>query len=514
MDNKDRVQRLRNTLGLTQRQCAEEFKVTHGAIALWESGERLVPGPVLRLLEIYEEELGLIEPQAPTPIEFDALLTSRLRRGLAVSKLSVSVANAALIAAVRSLFLGQPGSNSLKKSVYLNIAAKLSKEMGEMKGLPMKLGQALGYVNFAMPEDVRRLFSELHTTSPSLPAKKVADIITSELGAPPREVFAKWTDKRLAAASIGQVHLAKLKSGERAAVKIQYPGIKEAIESDLDNFNTLNFVARYLFKEQNPGDLKRELRERFLEECDFEKEAEAQEFFRKIHAQNPQVVVPRVFKTYCTSRVLAMEYVPALSFTEFITKASNEEKRLAGEIIWQFTFESILSHGVFNADPHPGNYLFEDNRVVFLDFGCVRHFSPGFICIWKDIIRGVLERDSAKIFSGLVASGMLKSVAPIDKDHMLRLIYSVYQPILSDEPFTFTDEYLNQTFTYWFVKNPNAAEMYMAREWIFLTRAIWGTAAILRSLGAAANWRRKMIPLVYDTTTPEPLLPVSGRARP
>ena len=508
MDGPGRLKRLRELLKLTQRELAKEMKVTHGAIALWERGERPIAGPVLRLIQFYEEEIGLLSYDERISDEFDHILSSQIQRQAKIGKLMTNAFWDWIGLTLRSIFRSRKNKTIVYQKVFLSMANAIVKELGQMKGLPMKLGQIFSFLDFAMPEEARAAFEKLQTSSSPLSYSKLVQILKEDLKIDPKDIFAQLSRRPIASASIGQVHLAKLKNREIVAVKVQYPEIAEAIRADLKNLSCMNPFIKYLFLEKEKGALITELSDRFLEECDYQKEIQNQEHFRTLFENHPQIVIPRVLKDLSGRRVICSEYWAGQSFQEFSKNASQEEKNRAGEVIWQFAFESIFRHGIFNADPHPGNYLFEGGKIIFLDFGCVRKFSLKFISGWKSIIRSVLESNDEKVIDGLFDVGMIKTLTGLDRAHMMRLIRSVYEPCLVDSQYSFAKDYSQKTFHLWFRDNPNREKMFLAQEWIFLMRLTWGVGSILSKLEARSNWRQKLIPLVYDegsSSVPEPI---------
>jgi len=228
----------------------------------------------------------------------------------------------------------------------------------------MKIGQSASYLDFAIPEEARAALASLCTRSRPMAPSVVAEIFIRELGASPRRLFAEWSPEPFAAASIGQVHRARLKSGELVAVKVQYPRIVEAIDADLKNSLLAERAIALIFRGGEPGVFSGELRERFLEECDYRHEAANQQELRRLWAGRDEVLIPRVFEELTTTRILVTELASGDDFETFAGRASQAEKDRAGDIMYRFAYESIFRHGLFNADPNPGNYLFHERGVT------------------------------------------------------------------------------------------------------------------------------------------------------
>jgi len=210
-----RLRRVRDRLGLSQREMAAELDVTHGAVGLWESRARPVPGPVLRLLSLYEQDLGLASGDAEP---LDALPVSRLSRNAKLARTAAGVAARATVLAFGRMFVDRERARVLSDGARAGIAARMAEALGEMKGLAMKIGRSASYLDFALPEEARAALLSLCARSRPMAPSVVADIFMQELGASPRRLFAEWSPQPFAAASIGQVHRARLTSGELAGL--------------------------------------------------------------------------------------------------------------------------------------------------------------------------------------------------------------------------------------------------------------------------------------------------------
>jgi predicted unusual protein kinase regulating ubiquinone biosynthesis (AarF/ABC1/UbiB family) len=201
------------------------------------------------------------------------------------------------------------------------------------------------------------------------------ELLQSELGADPEELFESFETKAFAAASLGQVHLARLKSGETVAVKIQYPGIARTIDADVRNLRTLLFPVR-LGKDWESVRLQVEEVHRMLQlEIDYEHEAESLRRARKLFNSGEGIVVPEVYEKYSTKRVLTMEYIPGVLLNDFLaTNPSQELRNQFGAKMYLASLRTYYAEMNY-ADPHSGNYLFMgDDRLGLIDFGCVQRY--------------------------------------------------------------------------------------------------------------------------------------------
>jgi predicted unusual protein kinase regulating ubiquinone biosynthesis (AarF/ABC1/UbiB family) len=252
--------------------------------------------------------------------------------------------------------------------------------LGNLRGLAAKIGQMGSYVDGLIPEGQAPAYeaalAKLRSSAKTSSFVDVTQVIESELHAPMDTLFASMDPEPVASASIGQVHRAVLPDGTVVAVKVQHTHIRKAIEADLSNAGILQTLAGLSLGSRYETDKVLELiRTRFREELDYALEAERQEAFFQLHAGDATVRIPKVYLNHSSASVLTTEFVTGLGFDE-ATQASEAQRRAWAETLWRFVFKGILLGKMFNADPHPGNYIFgPDGVVTFLDFGCVQTVS-------------------------------------------------------------------------------------------------------------------------------------------
>ncbi|MEK6963748.1 MAG: AarF/ABC1/UbiB kinase family protein [Nanoarchaeota archaeon] len=252
---------------------------------------------------------------------------------------------------------------------------KLFEELG---GAFLKIGQLLSLRADLIPQEYCDEFAKLQDAVPPFSYEQVKKAIEQELKKPLAKTFSSFETKPLAAASIGQVHVAKLKNGRKVAVKIQRPGIQEVIEADLD---ILEYLAKTIQK-HHPQDIVdlpeivQEFRHYTENELDYEKEAKNIEAIRNNQLADKKTVIPCVYWEYTTSRILVMEYIEGKPLTQLLIHRAVFPRKKTASLITQAVFSQIFEHGLFHADPHPGNlFLLKGNRIAFLDFGIVGHLT-------------------------------------------------------------------------------------------------------------------------------------------
>ena len=368
-------------------------------------------------------------------------------------------------------------------------ATQLLGEMNELKGLVMKFGQMASYLEGSLPPAAQRVLSQLQHASTPMEPQLIWEVVERELGAAPDEVFVAFEREPFAAASIGQVHRASGRDGRQLAVKVQYPGIEGALQSDLRTFAVIGRMATALM----PGSgraLIDELRDRMLEECDYQTEARNQQVFAGLLEEIPGASVPAVVPEFCSQRVLTTELVAEhRSFYPFCAEAPQEAKDRAAALIFEVCFQNLFSKCVFNADPHPGNYLFaDDGSVAFLDYGCVKRFDAGFIDRWKRYALTIVNGDKEGAKAAFEGTGLLGRKRGFDWDYQWEIMRYLYRPFLQEEPFTYNDEYVRESYNLMMWKNPNKMKLGMPPEWLFLNRLQWGLNSVLARMHASGPW--------------------------
>ena len=300
-------------------------------------------------------------------------------------------------------------------------------QLAVMRGAAMKAGQVLSTVEFpGLDEDQSEyLQSRLASLRDSVPAvswKDMRKVLASDWGEQPEKVLAHIDSEPAAAASIGQVYRGRTEEGREVAIKVQYPGIAESVEADMRNLLLLSPLLRQLVPGLEVKDLLAELRERIVEECDYELEAGNHRRVARFWRGHPFVLVPAVDTELSTRRVLVTDWVDGIGFDE-VTKQPDEVRDRYAQIVYRFFYGTALDLGVALGDPHPGNYLLcPDGRVAFLDFGMMRRLPPGYLEREAIIARGVREADEETVVEGMRELGYLPG-EPSEWDGELLLDY-------------------------------------------------------------------------------------------
>jgi predicted unusual protein kinase regulating ubiquinone biosynthesis (AarF/ABC1/UbiB family) len=432
----------------------------------------------------------------------DGIRRGRLARGLPLARLAVRQGIGRVAGKLSR-------DEQRKVDRFTREAERYVAVLGDMKGVAMKVGQLLSFLDAgAIPEQHRAAYQQiigaLQADAPPMPFDTVRLVIERELKRPVEEVFA-WIDERpMAAASIGQVHAAHLPDGRKVVVKVQYPGVGDAIRADLQNTELLASFASMGAKlspirvTADPTAIVEEVTERITEELDYRIEAANQTAFRSHYDGHPFIRIPEVVSELSAERVLVMDHHDGLRWTAALDQPQ-ELKNSWGEAIHRFVFGSLYDFGEFNADPHPGNYLFhDDGGVTFLDFGCVKQFSPHQVAAMRRVSAAVFEDDDADaLFESFVDLGCIPRKTKLQPQRVFEWWAPIWDPGRGQSPpFTFTSEFaawvMERNFDAFGEWRDIARGMGIGREskdWTFLTRIQLGLYSVLGALRAGRDWR-------------------------
>jgi predicted unusual protein kinase regulating ubiquinone biosynthesis (AarF/ABC1/UbiB family) len=274
-----------------------------------------------------------------------------------------------------------------------------------------------------VPEGEREAFKErlasLRDQAPHVPFSQMERLLTRELGDPVAQVFAEFDPEPIAAASIGQVYRARTREGQDVAVKAQYPGVAEAVDTDLRNMNLLFPLVRRLAPGLDVKALGGELRERIAEELDYEIEAQNQRRVARVYRGHPQVKVPEVLTALSSRKVLVTEFVEGEDFTKVKARPEAERDRFA-ELLFRFFYGLVTHESLAMGDPHPGNQLLmPDGRVCFLDFGLMRQIDAAYLESERTLARAVIAGDAPQAHRVMAELGYLPDPGSFDPERVL-----------------------------------------------------------------------------------------------
>jgi len=378
--------------------------------------------------------------------------TGRLARLWAMGSLEARLAITYLLGWLQERFATEEERASLRDRTHLRAAARLFSGMGYLRGAALKIGQTIAQFPTVLPRQYIDLLSSLHAEVPPMHFSLLREQVRSELGREPEEIFAEFETEAFAAASLGQVHGARLASGERVVVKIQYPNIARTIDEDVANARTLLHGMPFLHEWRNTLDVVEEIGGTLRRECDYRRELENAERARRALAGLDEIVVPRTYPELSTGKILVLERLGGEHPAPFVARApSQEERDRFGTAILRANFRLWCSERMIHADPNPANYLrLPDGRVGLLDFGCVRDFDEGEWEIMRTSTAAIRTGDEGDLRAAVRAMADLQE-SELDDPERWRVTREfcdwMWEPLRVEGDFDFTDgEHLRRGF--------------------------------------------------------------------
>ncbi|MFM7501322.1 MAG: ABC1 kinase family protein [Actinomycetota bacterium] len=374
-------------------------------------------------------------------------------------------------------------------------AEQIFKVLGELKGGAMKFGQALSVFEAALPEEIAKPYREtlvkLQEAAPPLPARVVHKVLAKELGEHWRDNFAEFNDTPAASASIGQVHKGIWKDGRAVAVKIQYPGAKEALISDLNQIQRFAKIFQLLLPGVEMKPLLEELKARIIEEVDYRYEASAQRACFEAYKEDSDIAIPEVIMA--TDRVLVSQWLEGTPLAKVIAAGTQEERNNAGIRLARFHFTAPMRAGLLHADPHPGNFrVLKDGRLGVLDFGACNRLPNGFPEPFKRLLRNALEGDAIALYNGFKEDGFILADVEVSPELVLDYLLPLVEPLRTDY-FAYSRDWLRtQSVRVGDPRNPTAKigfQLNLPPEYVLIHRVTLGTTGIFCQLRAEGNFR-------------------------
>src|SRR4051794_6842510 len=422
----------------------------------------------------------------------------RLQRTAPLAAVSARAAGGGLVDVLRRRLKGERGASV---EFHVRNAERYADVLSRSKGVLMKVGQILSFVDTSAVLEgpygdvYRTALSSLQADAEPMEPVLVAAVVESELGRPPEALFAEFSPEPIAAASIGQVHAARLPDGTEVAVKVQYPGVADAIHDDLANTELLfTFVkiAKGVVPQYRNFDVRAvadEIAERMGEEIDYRTELANQAEFAEHYRGHPFIRVPEVFPELSSDRVLTMELVHGRRWSA-TGDADQALRDRWGETIHRFFFGSIARFGMFNADPHPGNYLFhDDGTVTFLDFGCVKRMTPSVQRGFFDFHAAAMDNDAERLLQVWIDHGFPRAESPPPADKVLAWCRQNFAAFHQPQPFTFTPEFVSELLGHMASMDKDVMRhATVPKDFVFTNRIFFGLYSILGALRATADW--------------------------
>lgn len=400
--------------------------------------------------------------------------------GLAVAKVGVRT----LQHKVKRPFLSAQAKQESQQSVDDKNAEILFKALVQLRGTALKVAQMVGMEQGWLPEAYRKELGKSFHQVPPLNRVLVRKAVTEALGQPPEKLFSHFEAQAFAAASLGQVHKARV-GEQNVAVKVQYPSIHVAIKNDL---RLMRGIARGMSNTHLILQSLDEIEARLLEEVNYLNEAKNTRWFRE-KVQFEGVYIPAVYDDFTSERVLTTEYIEGgLHLDAWL--ATNPSKTMRNQVAQRlFDFFGYTIHELqcLHADPNPGNYLFhEDGSITVIDFGCVRHLSDEFVTAYPRLVRAYMQDDPASLFPAYEAIGMLYDEQEDLYENVLRDFGQWVSLPLRTDSFDFTKHvnYTSRGKTIMKSMHSKVRVDRIADEFIFYNRTYYGLLQIFEKMGA------------------------------
>jgi predicted unusual protein kinase regulating ubiquinone biosynthesis (AarF/ABC1/UbiB family) len=346
---------------------------------------------LIRALPEPADDPAAAEIDIPAAYSLRPIPVGWFRRLRVLGTLQAKIGAAYLFHWLRGWFKSADENKRLLAETHWRTAVRVLDSMSYLRGAVMKVGQTLANFPDIVPQQFVETLEQLHFDAPPMHWSLIEELVNRELGDDPDKVFASFEKKAFAAASLGQVHRARLQSGQEVVVKIQYPGIARTIREDIRNLLLFMTPARLSRDWDNTKDQLDDLRVRLERETDYTQEAAMQEKMRALFREDDGIVVPRVIPELSTSRVLTMEYVPGVHLQPFLANHPSPELRnaFAGRILVAW-YRMMYSGRVIYGDMHPGNFRFlDDGRLGVIDFGFMIELDDTLWALMEKIDRAI-----------------------------------------------------------------------------------------------------------------------------
>jgi predicted unusual protein kinase regulating ubiquinone biosynthesis (AarF/ABC1/UbiB family) len=442
--------------------------------------------------------------------------TGRIRRTAKVGGLiGGQAARAAVTRAANIARSDEKRADALDRR-YLAAAQQMVEVLGSMRGAAMKVGQVISFLDIsAVPPEYRDVIqdalAQLRNSAPQVPFADMRKVLEDDLEGPIDEHFAEFEEDAVAAASIGQVYRARLHDGRAVAVKVQYPGADQAVRADMQNLGLLLRAAKSIAPGLDGKAVAGEIRERILDETDYEAEALAHRAFAREWRGHPFIHVPDVVTSLSRQRVIVTDWVEGRSFDEVKSLPAAERDRFA-ETIYRFFIGSLYRHGHFSADPHPGNYLLmDDGRVAFIDFGMNKKISRELVEKERRWVRAVIERDPDRLRELLSELGYFDAGnEKVTGEWLLEHAWALGGWWLEDRgEYTVSRQLVTEVMAN--AADPRSEYWELMREetippdFIMAQRMVGLVFAVCAQLEATANWHRIAREFIYGDPPATPL---------
>ena len=423
----------------------------------------------------------------------DDFPSSKLERGKIFAKTGLKVGtNYAKRYLKKSV--GKKESEEEGRKFHSDNAREVFNEFTKLRGTALKIAQSLSMDEGMLPEEFAEVMSEAQYSVPPINKALARSIIKKELGEYPEKLFAEFESEALAAASIGQVHQARLGDGRKVAIKIQYPNVRNTIHSDMAMAKTL--IKRIVKRGASIEEYFDEVEETLMEETDYIQEGQYIDYFHD-RFTDTNIVTPQWIEELSTQKVLTMTFVEGQHLKEFLaTNPSQDERNHFGQLLWDFFHDQVEQRDFIHADTHPGNFFFrDDGKLGVIDFGCVKKFEEEFTRNYMQLLPTHLKQDEQEIRDLYIRLGIIKKNPdnPKKEEEFFRFCKNYgntfAQPYMGNE-FDFGDPSFKQKINSYAQEPPIMNEPRGDKNFIYSTKVHLGLYSILMKLKAQVDTTR------------------------
>ncbi|WP_050909369.1 ABC1 kinase family protein [Vibrio campbellii] len=427
-----------------------------------------------------------------------SLPTHRISRFSKFASLATRVAGNVIAEGTKQIAKGnKPKAKDLLLTPQ-NIA-RLTDQLAHLRGAAMKLGQMLSMdAGDVLEPDLADILSRLRSNADPMPAKQLNGVMENALGTNWKTEFLSFNFKPIASASIGQVHQAYSDAGDNLAVKVQYPGVRKSIDSDVDNVGTLLKVVGLIPESVDYKGLLEEAKKQLHDEADYAREAHFAIRYHDALKEHPHFVVPKIHTESSSDSVLTMEFIEG-SPIEQIEHYDQSTRDFVMHSLLELLFRELFEFRMVQTDPNFANYLYIENtrQIGLLDFGATREYSEQFSTGYRQAFASVVNDDEQGLNNALEQIGFFsKTIMPVQRQAILDLVKMACEPMLVDEPYDFKASGLAQKLReagtilsmeqdYWHTPPADA---------LFLHRKIGGMYLLAARIGAKVNIRQLVSP--------------------
>jgi len=437
---------------------------------------------------------------------------ARSSRLLTAYFVTAQVAMSYLALAVSKRFRSAEAIQRITREKHQRNARRIEAAIIRLRGLFIKVGQLISIMANFLPDEFREELRRLQDQVPPRPYGDIEARVREELGRGPKEVFAEFATEPVASASIGQVHVASLPSGERVAVKVQYPDIEETVRTDLRALKRIFGLLRWLMPDYGFSTIYAEIREMVLAELDFRLEAAAMQKIAANFAARPEVRLPRVMTAFSTGRVLTTEWIEGTNVGDVgRLDSAHIDRRQTARICVEAYCQQIFVDGLYHADPHPGNLLVQapvvagaPPTIVFLDFGATAKVSEAMRRGMLAFLQGAITRDTTRIVGAMKDMGFISRRAdPEVFDRVVEYFHDKMRAQLSIEgwslkDFRFDPEQSLSSLLDLRELNVSLADLrdafHIPKEWILLERTLLLLLGVCTTLDPEMNPAQVIFP--------------------